>query len=136
MKKFAAICIGVLGLYSCSKEESLAKHDTYKEVIYRIQTSDSNLLVNLMRAVVSEEKTGNIGKDTVLVDTGLYNIPATVLTGVHVTLFAMSTESPNFDLKIMDKQGNILAQTDTITHYPANPAHPEDQYISKISFLP
>ena len=136
MKKSGLLLILVVVLFACKKEDPLTKHDTYREVVYQIQTADSNLLVNLMRAVYDDEKRGNIGKDTILVDTGTYNIPATVFTGIEVALFGMSTISDNFDLKILDKQGNVLAETDSITYDPPNQANPLPRYRARVSFKP
>lgn len=134
MRKLALFVSVCLVASSCSKEENLTKHDTFKDIVYRIQTSDT-LHVNLMRSVYNEQVKGNIGKDTLIAHPGTHLISATVLTGVQVTLFGMSSKNADFDLKIIGDNNTVLAETDSITHYPANELH-GDQYISRISFTP
>ena len=131
MKKYIAIVLLMTGIVSC-KKDTLTKKDTYSTIFYTIQTADSNLQVNLMRAVYTETTKGNIGKDTVLVNPGTYQIEAVVFNNVPVTLFAMSEISPDFHLKIESLSGTTFAETDTVTIYPANQLHPV-QYVSKLT---
>lgn len=135
MKKYLLVILLAMSFYSCKKDADATNAPQYKDIVYRIQTTDSALQINLMRAVYNDAQKGNIGKDSVLLNPGLYNIPATVLTGANVSLFAMSAKGPNFNLTIVDTKGTVLAATDTITYYPANQLH-GDQWISSIHFIP
>jgi hypothetical protein len=135
MRGYLLIALLVVGIASCKKDETFTKQDTYKDIVYRIESSDSNLSIAFMRAVYTETVKGNIQTDSVLIGPDLYNIPATVLTGVPVVLFAESRTGPNFDLQIVDDNGTILAETDKITFYPANTFHP-NQWVSKLTIIP
>jgi hypothetical protein len=134
MKGYLLAALIVMTISSCKKEETFTKQDTYKEIVYRIESKDSNLTIAFMRAVYTETIKGNIQTDSVLVAPNLYNIPATVLTGVPVVLFAESLTGPDFHLQIVDDNGTVLAETDKITFYPANTFHP-NQWISKLTVI-
>ena len=137
MKLWLFVLLAFVGLSACKKENgTLTKQDTYKEIVYRIQTQDSNLTIAFMRAVYTSTVKGNIQKDSVLTNPGFYSIPATVLTGAPVMLFAVSQRGPNFKLEIADNVGMILAATDTITHYPATALDTVEKWVSKLNIVP
>gem|GEM_PF-1677981 len=136
MKRLFYLSILALGLYSCKKEETLSKTITYRDIVYRVETNDSNLAIEFMRAVYTDAVKGNIANDSILVNPGFYNIPATVLTGSQMMLFAESRKGPNFHLTIVDDNGTILAETDTVTFYPSNPIKEYDQWVSKLTVIP
>ena len=136
MKRLFYLSIFTLGLYSCKKDETLSKTITYRDVVYRVETNDSNLAIEFMRAVYTDAVKGNIANDSILVNPGFYNIPATVLTGSQIMLFAESRKGPNFYLTIVDDNGTILAETDTVTHDPSNPLRDYDRWISKLVVVP
>jgi hypothetical protein len=136
MKKCLLILLLMTTLLSCKKDETtFTKQETYKDIVYRINSMDSNLNIAFMRAVYTETVKGNIQTDSFLPNPGLYNIPATVLTGVQVVLFAESKRGPAFSIEIVDDNGARLAVADTPTHYPANPLHP-DQWVAKLTIVP
>lgn len=136
MRKYLfLLCLSVT-IFSCNKNDNPATSiQQYRNLVYKVQTTDSGLQINLMRAVYNDVQKGNIAKDSLLLNPGFYNIPATVLTGMDVTLFALDTLGPNFSLTIVDDKGKVLAATDTIIYYPANQLH-GDQWISKITCVP
>ena len=136
MKRLFYLSILALGLYSCKKDETLSKTITYRDVVYRVETDDSNLAIEFMRAVYNDAVKGNIATDSILINPGFYNIPATVLTGAQIMLFAESRIGPNFHLTIVVDNGTILAETDTVTFYPSNPIKPYDQWVSKLTVEP
>ena len=132
MRGYLIAALFLLAVSSCKKDETFTKQETYKEIVYRIESKGSNLSIAFMRSVYSETVKGNIQTDSILVAPDLYNIPATVLTGVPVVLFAESLTGPDFHLQIVDDKGTVLAETEEITFYPANTFHP-DQGISKLT---
>ena len=132
MRGYLIAALFLLAVSSCKKDETFTKQETYKEIVYRIESKDSNLSIAFMRSVYSETVKGNIQTDSILVAPDLYNIPATVLTGVPVVLFAESLTGPDFHLQIVDDKGTVLAETEEITFYPAN-TFPPDQWISKLT---
>ena len=51
-------------------------------------------------------------------------------------LFAESRKGPNFHLAIVDDNGTILAETDTVTYDPSNPLRDYDRWTSKLVVVP
>lgn len=106
-------------LGACGKQETATKTVHYKQVIYVIESGDSNLLVNFPRAVYDEVQKGNIAKDSILPAPGSYSIRATVLNE-EIALYGESKVSDNFRLQIVGEGNVVLVQTDTIEFIPAN----------------
>ena len=59
-----------------------------------------------------------------------------MLTGSQIMLFAESRKGPNFHLAIVDDNGTILAETDTVTYDPSNPLRDYDRWTSKLVVVP
>jgi hypothetical protein len=76
---------------------------------------------------------GNIGKDTILQLPNYYLIPATVLKGGTIILKGISTRGPNFHLQIAEDGGGLLAETDTIYHYPVTQLDTIERWISTVT---
>ena len=125
MKKLSGLVILALLFIACNKEDSATRIDQYRDILYKVQSGDSNLQVTFQRAVYDNTQKGNIDFDTTLVNPGFYIIKATVLTGMQVRLTAESHVSGNFSLIISSEEQGQLAKSDTITHEPANQLHDE-----------
>ena len=137
MKTYLLLSLFFVSCLACNKDDKLTKSESYANLVYRVQTTDSFLQLYFLRAVYNDSVKGNIGKDTILTFPSLYSIPATVLKGYTVTLKGISTRDSMFNLKIVDANGAILAQTDTITRWPITPFDPQVRYVSDISvYLP
>jgi hypothetical protein len=137
MKTYLLLLFLIVSCIACKKDEKLTKSEPYKNVVYRVQTTDSALHLIFARAVYTDSVKGNIEKDSILQYPGFYNIPATVLKGFNLRLRGISTKGTNFNLKIIDENGGILAQTDTFEHWPVTPFDSVDRYVSTLSvYLP
>lgn len=120
----------------CSKEETLTRTEHFRDLVYTIETNETDLQVEFMRGQYDSLRKGNIAADTAFPAAGTYQIPATVLRGDAVVLFAQSNNGPEFHLKISDKDGTVLGETDSITFYPANQLQEKDLWISKVKITP
>lgn len=125
MKNLGCLAMLALLFIACNKEDTATKIDQYHDILYKIQSGDSNLLLTFQRAVYDNTQKGNIDVDTTLVAPGSYVIKATVLTGMQVRMTGQSFKSGNFSLMVTSDNGTVLAKTDTITHTPANQLQPE-----------
>jgi hypothetical protein len=134
MKTYLLLLFLFISCIACNKDEKLTKSEHYKNLVYRIQSNDSNLQVFFYRLTYIDSigSSRNIQKDTVLHDKGFYNIPVTLLKGLTISLRGISTTDSTFNLKIVDESGTILAETDTIEHWPITPFDPVDRYVSTI----
>jgi len=134
MSKQLFAVLFLIAALGCNKQDTATKSDQYKKVFYRIESADSNLLVNFPRAVYDENQKGNIKKDSILTAPGTYLIMANVLNQ-EIELYGLSYKSGNFSLQIIGEGNVILAQTDTIPLDPANQLHP-DMWYARIKAKP
>lgn len=135
MKNLLPLLIMSAFVFACNKQDEVTRVDQYKEIVYRINTGDSNLYITFRRAVYDSSQKGNIDFDSVLIAPGLYEIPATVLTGTDAKLYGESSVSGNFSLQITQQNGKVLAKTDSITYDPANQLH-DARWYARISIIP
>ncbi len=137
MKRFF---LPVLALFffvaACNKtDENLVSNQPYLDVVYQINNAEPDLAVTFSRGVFSDNVKGNLDHDTTISQNGLIQIPATILKGINVRLYAISYTGGDFNLQIRDTKGNILAQTDSVTFDPANQLH-ADRYFSNLLIVP
>jgi hypothetical protein len=135
MKKLLLLLMLSSFVFACNKQDEATKVDQYKKIVYRINTGDSNLYITFRRAVYDSSQKGNIDFDSVLIAPGLYEIPATVLTGTDAKLYGESHLSGNFSMQITQQNGTVLAKTDSITYDPANQLHVARWY-ARINIIP
>lgn len=135
MKSLFPLLIAAALLVACSKQDTATRTEHYRKITYRIESNDSNLLVNFARAVYDDKQKGNIQKDSLLAAPGTYVLPATVLANEEIELFGLSYISGNFRLQIIGDGQQVLAQTDSVPLDPANQLHP-DRWFVKIKAIP
>lgn len=134
MKKVVFFLLAICTLYSCKKDE-LVKTVSYADLVYEINNDEDSLYIIYSRAVYNDSVKGNIDFDTVITQPGIYYINSRVLVGNKVMLYAYTEKGDGFGLRIKDEDGATLAQTDTVTHSPANQLHPE-YWMSKLEITP
>lgn len=133
--KFILPIIALLvSVVSCNKDE-VVKTVSYKTVVYEIDNNVDSLYVTYRKAVYNDQIKGNIDFDTVFNTKTTHFMTMQVLIGKPVVLFGLSNKGGYFHLKIKDKDGLVLAETDTVAFYPANELHP-DQYSSRLEYMP
>lgn len=126
----------IVVISSCKKEdEKLISTQTYRNVVYVVESNQQDLQVTFSRGIYSPSMKGNVDNDTTFGTTGFFQFPASVLTGVEMQLYAISYTGGNFKLKIKDETGQILSNIDEPSFDPANQLHP-DRWYARLRLLP
>lgn len=130
MRRIAfALPLAAFLFLSCNKQDTATRIEHYAQVSYRIESNDSNLTVNFIRAKEIDGKPWNVTiGDSIIANPGTYLIPATILTGEAIFLYGYSERGGDFSLQITEPSGKILAQTNGIPLDSANALHPNRWY--------
>lgn len=135
MKKIVLFVAVIVFAVSCKKTDEFVNSSSFKKITYEIMNSVDTLHVTYRYGVYTSTIKGNIDSNIAYTTKGTFYISTDVLIGQPVIFTGISFNGGDFHLKIKDTSGNVIIETDTVAHYPANQLH-RDEYESQIQFTP
>lgn len=135
IRVFIAFCTLTWCFCSCKKDDNLSSSQYFRDVVYVVESNQPDLQITFSRGVYGKNLKGNIDQDTSFGKTGVFQFPTSVLVGVEMQLYAISTVGGDFKLKIKSTDGTVLSAIETPSFDPANQLH-ADRWYARIRLIP